>query len=827
MRTPFRIAAWIAAVGVCPVAFGGGLHRIRFRVVDPVTYQPALGYVELEDSAGHHAELGPGWLGDGTTAPLDLDFWGTPLGGLSLTYSDDGVTDITVPVGATVTLVQQDQVPVKEITIHVTATRLAQNAAPASTSSNTRTSTQIKTFNNTATTSTQALTHGQAGVAEDSAGQQHIRGEHTEITYVVDGVQLPDTLSGRAGAIVVPNTIQSLEIITGGFAPQFGGQTAGVLNITTLPGVAKPTEDLTLQAGSFDTFTEDLTAEGPLGSKANYVIDLNSSRTGVATEPQQPNNDTAHNTGTSEGVFTKFRYNPSAKDALTLTLSENPDAQQIGNRTGLPDSFAASGEGFGFLGLRNADGSIPGLTSGQQGRLGSQTIKLASQQQDGMDIDQKESNEFGILNYQHQVSKSETAQLALTVLHGGQDLTNNNPLVNLSDLPVDNSIEYNPTAHRNIHHVQLTGSFDDKTGSHDLKAGFLADDQSGIESYQVIPASQLALDELAATDKLLAPAGSSNPNVLDVYGNPVFTATGPAPTLTVERSGYYGAAYAQDTWKTGRLTADYGIRWDIFHQHESISSTDVNASVISPRVNFDYRLDKIDDVRWSYNRLFNTPPLSQGGIVGDPIQPEILNQYDVAFTRQLAKNQSFNIAYYYKDIRDQVDVGLLIPGSEIGLYSAVNFQRTGVHGLETSYDINSPGGIGWDEYLNWTYSTASPAGLDNTGAPAPQFNDHDQRNTVGLGLAYTWKSGYNIAGTFDYGSGLASSIVPPSVYRTPRSETDLHATTGNRLFKGHGGLELDIDNVFDERSVINFDSGFSGTRFMIGRRVTLGANFHF
>jgi hypothetical protein len=590
-----------------------------------------------------------------------------------------------------------------------------------------------------------------------------------------------------------------------------------------------------MQGGSFDTIAGDLTAEGPLGPKASYVVDVNANRTGNQTESQQPDDQTAHNAGSSEGIFTKFHVAPNSKDTYTLTLSENPDAEEINNRSGLPSSFAASGEGFGFLGLRNADGSIPTANQINPGGLGSQKILLPSQEQDGMDINQKEANEFGVLNYQRRIAENQQAQLALTLLHGGQDLTNNNPTVDPANLPVDSSIEYNPTAHRNVHHVQLTGNYDvkagkpdAKAGAHDVKVGFLADSQEGNESYQIVPASQLALDELAALDPALAPAGHSNPKDLDVYGNPIYTATSSVtPTLEVQRNGYYAAAYAQDTWRIGHLTTDYGIRVDIFHMHESISSQDVNASAISPRLNFDYRLDRVDDMRWSFNRLFNTPPLSQGAIIGSPIQPETLNQYDVAVSRKVTPYQTATIAYYYKDIRNQVDVGLLIPGSEIGLYSAVNFEYGAVHGLECSYNINAAHGVGWDGYANWSYSTAAPNGLDNQGQPAPTFNDHDQRNTVGLGLAYTWKSGYSVAGTFEYGSGLASSIVPPRVFRTPNSDLDLHATTGNRLFQGHGGLQLDVENVLNELAVINYDSGFSGTRFQQGRRVYLGANYKF
>jgi hypothetical protein len=88
------------------------------------------------------------------------------------------------------------------------------------------------------------------------------------------------------------------------------------------------------------------------------------------------------------------------------------------------------------------------------------------------------------------------------------------------------------------------------------------------------------------------------------------------------------------------------------------------------------------------------------------------------------------------------------------------------------------------------------------------------------------KSGLSVAGTFQFNSGLASSVVPPGTDRTPRSQLDLHATTGDRMFKGHGGLEFDVENVFDSRQVINFDSGFSGTRFQDGRKIVVGATFH-
>jgi hypothetical protein len=835
IKTRSILAVW-AALGIVASARAGGLGKLRFVIVDPVTHLPVAGIVHLDDGTGKFAQLTADFLSNGTTAAFDTETWSPTLTWAPLSFrggAGDGATVVEVPVGSSITLQNQTQFPTKEITIRVTATRLVPNSAPVPASGTSRTKDQLQTFINTQSTDTRQLTKGQAGVTEDSAGQQHVRGEHTEITYVVDGVPLPDTLSGRAGDIVVPSTIQNLQIITGGFAPEFGGQVAAILNIQTTAAVSKPSDTLSIQAGSYDALSEDFTAQGPLGTKANYVIDVSANRTGNLEEPQQPTNQTAHNTGSAESVFTKFRYAPDRNDDLTLTLSENPDVSQIGNRTGLPGSFAPDGQGYGFLGLRNANGVIPTLTSANSNLLGANQMVLKSQQADGMDIDQTEVNEFGILDYSHRFDSKDQGQVAFTYLHSGQDVTNHNPYVDPEALPVDNSIEYNPTASRNAYHFQLTGDVDSKRGAHDFKEGFDADYQTGTESYQIIPASQLALDELAAPipyggvlGQGLIPPGYTTGKT-DVNGNPVYIATGASPVLSVSKNAYYVAGYAQDTWKLGRFTANYGLRYDAYHEHENISTKDVNLQMVSPRVNLEYKLDKLDDLHAAYNRLFNTPPLSQGGIIGDPIVPETLSQYDIGASRQVAKNQTATLAYYYKDIRNQVDVGLLVPGSEIGLYSAVNFQRGAVHGLEASYDINAPHGVGWDEFLNYTLSSARPNGYDNTGEPSPEYNDHDQRNTIGLGLAYTWRSGLSIAGVFQDNSGLASSVVPPSTERTPRQQLDLHATTGEKIFRGRGGLELDVNNLFDSRQVINFQSGFSGTRFQQGRSVTIGASYHF
>ncbi len=818
-RTPRpRSLVLLALLAAAASSHAAGLGVVRFVVVDPATGKPTGGFVTVTNAEGRSATLSANALHPGETPAVETAHLGTAV--------DDGATTITIPLGTTVTLTQGAQLPTKEITIRVTATRLAPaNKAPAGANSTVRDKGDIQKFTPQGQQDAKALTKGQAGVAEDSNGQAHVRGEHGDISYVVDGVPLPDTLSGRQGSVVVSSTIQSLEIITGGFAPEFGAQTAAVLNVTTLQNVSTARTDYSLVGGSYDAFSGDVTSVGPLlGGKANYVLDLNGSRTRNFQEAQQPDHQDAHNFGETASGFARFRWAPTSRDAFSLSLSGNPADIDIPNRTGLPSSFRSVGQGYGLFGQRNADGTRP--DAGDSTALGAGTILLPSQQAAGQDITERDTNEFATLAYTRHLAKASDAQLAVTILHSGQDVTNGNPSVSLSDLPVDSSVEYSPSVYRNAHNLQFTGNVGDVIGTHRLKAGFVYQDQSGVESYHLVPGSQLALDAVAAIAPNLAPVGTASSS-LDVNGNPVYTATGTVPTVVIDRKGYYGAGYAQDTWTLGRLTTDYGLRLDAYGQSLDGDAAKTSALALSPRLNFAYALERRTQLHLSYNHLLNTPPIAQGALLGQVIKPEIVNQYDAAILHNLGHGQHVTLAYYYKQINNQFDTALLIPGSQIGIYSTVSNQRASVHGTEFSYDVSAPGGIGWDGYVNYSYSAAKPGGLDNTGAPVPQYNDHDQRQTVGAGAAYTWRSGASTALTYEFGSGLASSVVPPSTSRTPQDEFDFKIFSGNRLFHGRAGLTLDVENLFNSLKVINFQSDFSGTRFQQGRRITLGIGGRF
>ena len=95
------------------------------------------------------------------------------------------------------------------------------------------------------------------GVAQDSFGQVHVRGEHANLQYRIDDVLLPESISGF-GQELETRFADSIALITGALPAQFGFRTTGVIDIHTKNGAVFQQGEATLYGGSFDTIKESL-----------------------------------------------------------------------------------------------------------------------------------------------------------------------------------------------------------------------------------------------------------------------------------------------------------------------------------------------------------------------------------------------------------------------------------------------------------------------------------------------------------------------------------------------------------------------------------------
>ncbi len=798
-------------------AWGDVLGRLHFRVRDAKDERPIeKAKITLRDSANVHPPITLTTDKDGSvnTDPIAARAWRVTCEASNFT-SDK--RDVTVAADTTTEVDILLEGASEEKVIRLTAPKNHVNPSDTGQGSKLTHDTVQKIPTNGGEPQNLAKTiRGNPGFVEDATGQVHPRGEHAATSIYIDNFRLPGAFQGRAGQMIAPTAIETFDIMTGAYAPEYGGETAAILNLSLRAGTINPFADFVAQGGSYKTIYGDLSFGGQGGQtygqpndsgkqarRFSYFFDVSSRQTSNSLEPPQPDRQEAHNFGNVITGFSHAEYHLSDRDQFTLSLNESPANTQIGNRTGLPDFYAPYGQGYGYGGhLSRADAQAQGI---------------ASQQDAGQDIWQRDANEFAVLGWRHAFDPTLTGFLSIGVVHTGLDVLNANPAVDLNNLPADNSIEFNPTIRRNAHALQIQGNLTKAKGAHTMKAGFGFDSQSGNESYQLIPASQLAADDLASIDSRFA------------------IQNGHAPVIGEKRRGYYADAYAQDTFRvTSRFTVNYGLRLDAYKQ-DSDSNVDGGAStkntiseaLLSPRINMAYLLAPKTVARLSYNKLFITPPQAQGAVVGTQIKPEKLDQYELSVERQMAPGQVLKIAAYYKDIHDEIDTGLLVPGTQIGVFTSVNFDRSAVHGVELSYNLFQQGPTGWSGYLAMTNSIVRPGGLDSFGDPAPHFSDHDQTNAISLGGAYTWKDGYTAGANIEYGSGLGSSVLFDGGPRQPHTEVDLRLSSRPDLVAGRLGLQFDIENLFDSRERINFNSDFSGTRFQQGRRVLLSVTGKF
>src|ERR1051326_8411937 len=82
-------------------------------------------------------------------------------------------------------------------------------------------------------TTSQILQQSIAGSARAPTGEVHIRGQHAEYTYYVDGVPVPAGISGSLNELFDPEVVDQISFQTGGWDAEFGNKNAAIVKVTT------------------------------------------------------------------------------------------------------------------------------------------------------------------------------------------------------------------------------------------------------------------------------------------------------------------------------------------------------------------------------------------------------------------------------------------------------------------------------------------------------------------------------------------------------------------------------------------------------------------
>src|SRR5437773_2154744 len=264
--------------------------------------------------------------------------------------------DVTVAAGRPTT-VNFRMVP---LPINLTAVTVAA-AVPVAV--NTRTGDQVFKQNDyhgaPTTTTSQILQTSIVGAARAPTGEVHIRGQHAEYTYYVDGVPVPAGISGSLNELFDPQVVNQIDFQTGGWDAEYGNKNAAVVNVTTRIPSGGFHLDASGYGGSFSANGQTLnlsTNAGKVGlffSGARQATDMR--REPVAFDSLHNTVSNFHNDGTDLFGFGKLQYVPTDHDVVNLDVNRTRTrfAVPFDSVEGIIDDHQQDVNGFVNLGWRH------------------------------------------------------------------------------------------------------------------------------------------------------------------------------------------------------------------------------------------------------------------------------------------------------------------------------------------------------------------------------------------------------------------------------------------------------------------------------------------
>jgi hypothetical protein len=108
------------------------------------------------------------------------------------------------------------------------------------------------------------------GVSQDGGGQFHVRDDHANLQYRINGTILPEGLA-VFGQTLSPRLIDHFALLTGALPAQYGLRTAGIMDITTKSGLFAKGGQVSLYGGSHGSINPSFDYGGSSGD-TNYFV---------------------------------------------------------------------------------------------------------------------------------------------------------------------------------------------------------------------------------------------------------------------------------------------------------------------------------------------------------------------------------------------------------------------------------------------------------------------------------------------------------------------------------------------------------------------------
>ena len=593
------------------------------------------------------------------------------------------------------------------------------------------------------------------GVAQDSFGQLHLRGEHANLQYRLNDVLLPEGLSGF-GQELDTRFINSATVLTGTLPAQFGYRTAGIVDLHTKSGDLLTGTTLALTAGSHDTIQPSLETGGTHGA-LNYYVSASSETNTLGIENPTGTREALHDRTTQMKFFGYASAVLDRTSRLSFIASATDAHFQIPNNPGQIPAFTLDG--------------VPAFDSAK------------------LDERQHETNAFLIAAYQKSAGACDL-QLAVFTRQSGLDF--------LPDQAGD--LVFNGVASQVSRKIRGEGVEADLSwsaaASHTVRLGLLATVQrAGTTTDTAVFSADANGNQTTSTPMFIPGQSQLNSILAGLYLQDEWKIS---DSVTVN----YGVR--ADTSRATRTESQLSPRLNTVF----LLSADTTLHVGYARYFTPPPLELVPDA--DIARFAGTTNASEV-TANSPVRSERAHSFDVGLTHRISEALSLTLDSYLKVARNQLDEGQF---GQALIFAPFNYATGRVSGVELTGNYTNGS---FSAFTNLAISRATGRqiisgefqfGQDELDYIATHevHLDHDQTYTASLGTSYRWGHWEAYADLL-YGSGLrrgfanteslpAYAPVNVGLIRkfAPRPHTQLT-------------LRLDFVNLFDQVYELRDGSG--------------------
>ncbi len=179
-------------------------------------------------------------------------------------------------------------------------------------------------------------------VVVNSQNQIHVRGDHGNLQYRINGVMLPEGVNGF-GQSLDTHFAQSVELLTGAMPAQYGLRTAGVVDVKSKSGAALKGGRSELTVGGNDMFRYNQQQGGTKGN-LDYYVSATYMQNSRGIESTTSSRNSNHNDTSQDNVFGYFSYILDASKRLSLIVSNYNNRFQIPNNPNQRADYELTGK---------------------------------------------------------------------------------------------------------------------------------------------------------------------------------------------------------------------------------------------------------------------------------------------------------------------------------------------------------------------------------------------------------------------------------------------------------------------------------------------------